>query len=118
MKRESGNVGDFLAICICMLLMTILMTAYMNSVHVIEKKEDVNQIARKYILRMESAGYLTEEDRIILVRELEAAGVTEISLENTTMEWVGYGEEIVVRFRGKLGERYEIDEKLVSTAKY
>ena len=44
MKRESGNVGDFLAICICMLLMTILMTAYMNSVHVIEKKEDVMKV--------------------------------------------------------------------------
>lgn len=118
MKKETGNVGDFMAACICMLLMTVLLVAYMDNVDLLEDKTEINQIARKYILRMETAGYLTEADSSVLCRELEEAGVTEISLEGSTLERAGYGETIELRIRGKLRGSYEIDEKRVSAAKY
>ena len=118
MKKEPGNVGDFMAVCICMLLMTVLLVAYMDSVELLEEKTEVNQIARKYILRMETIGYLSDTDNVRLYRELEEAGVTEVSLDGSTLEHVGYGEAIVLRIRGKLRGSYEIDEKRVSTAKY
>lgn len=118
MKKEAGSIGDFLAVCICMIMMTILMTVYMDCVHIIEEKEEINQIARKYILRMESTGYLAEEDKNMLLRELELSGITEINLEDSTMVRTGYGEEIVLRIRGRLEGNHEIDEKKVSTAKY
>lgn len=49
MKREAGNIGDLMAACICMLLMTVLLVAYMDSVRLLDEKTEINQIARKYI---------------------------------------------------------------------
>lgn len=117
MKREAGSIGDLLAACICMLLMTVLLVAYMDSVRLIEEKTEINQIARKYILRMETVGMLTESDRILLGRELEAAGASAVSLEGTTFDMVGYGEEIVLKIKGRLRNIYGFEEKRVSTAK-
>ncbi|MCM1026195.1 MAG: hypothetical protein NC432_07150 [Roseburia sp.] len=118
MKKEAGNVGDFMMVCICMLMLTALLTAYMDSAGLIDEKAEVNQIARKYILKMESVGRLTEADRAGLCAELEAAGAVEVSLDGSTFESVGYGEAIVLCIRGKLRGTYEFEEKRVSTAKY
>lgn len=117
MKKEEGSIGDLLAACICMLLMTVLLVVYMDNVRLIEEKTEINQIARKYILRMETVGMLTESDRILLGRELEAAGASAVSLEGTTLDRVGYGEEIVLKIKGKLRNLYGFEEKRVSTAK-
>lgn len=118
MKKEPGNIGDMMAVCICMLLMTVLLAAYMDSVRLLHEKTEINQIARKYILRMETIGMLTESDRLLLNRELESAGASDISLEGTTLERAGYGQEVVLRIRGKLRGTYVFEEKRMSTAKY
>lgn len=117
MKKEAGSIGDLLAVCICMILMTVLLAAYMDSVRLIAEKTEINQIARKYILRMETVGVLTESDRILFGRELETAGASAVSLEGTTFDRVGYGEEIVLKIRGRLRNIYGFEEKRVSTAK-
>lgn len=118
MKKEEGNVGEFMSVCICMLLLTALLTAYMDSVRLIDEKTEVNQIARKYILRMETVGRLTESDRAMLYQELSALGASEVSFEGSTVVSAGYGEPIVLSIRGKLRGVYTFEEKRVSTAKY
>lgn len=118
MKKEAGNVGDFMAACICMLMMSALLLSYMDSVRLIDRKTEINQIARKYILKMETVGMLTEPDKSALLEELAAAGASEVRLEGTTVHRVGYGSAIVLHISGKLGGTYEFDEKRVSTAKY
>ena len=118
MKWEQGSVADIMAAGLCMLAMTVVMLAYMGNAGLINTKASVNQTARKYILRMETTGRLAEADRIALVQELESLGVTELELEGTTMEPVGYGETIVLQIRGRLEGGYEIQEKRVSTAKH
>ena len=118
MKKEKGNVGDFVTTGICMLFLTILVISFLDHVNLIETKQEVNQIVRKYILRMETIGGLQESDRLELIRELESAGVTEISLEGTSRDGTGYGETICLQVRGKLAGGYEFAEKRVSTAKY
>ena len=118
MKKEEGNVGDFMAVCVCMLMLTLLLVSYMDSIRLIDEKAEINQIARKYILKMETVGQLTENDRIMLCQELEKAGATEVSLGGTTFERTGYGEAIVLQIRGKLRGVYEFEEKRVSTAKH
>lgn len=105
-------------VCICMLMLTVLLTAYMDSVRLIDEKAEMGQIARKYILKMESLGMLTEADRISLCAELEKAGASEVSLEGSTFERVGYGEPIALFIKGKLRGIYEFEEKRVSTAKF
>lgn len=118
MKKESGNIGDYMATGICMLLLTVLVIAFLERISLIETKQEVNQIARKYILRMETLGGLRECDKAELIKDLENAGMTEISLEGSSMEGSGYGETIILQLRGKLEGGYEILEKRVSTAKY
>ena len=118
MKREQGSVADIMAAGLCMLAMTVVMLAYMGNVRLINTKAAVNQIARKYILRMETTGQLTAADRIALGQELESVGVTEVNLAGTTEDRVGYGETIVLMIQGRLEDGYEIREKRVSTAKY
>lgn len=116
MKKEKGSMGDMLAACICMLAMTVLMLSYMGSVGVVFQKAAVSQLARKYILRMETVGELTAADRTVLLQELESLGATEITLEGTSGK-AAYGEPIELRIRGKLKDTYEFEEKRVSTAK-
>lgn len=118
MKKEAGNVGDLMATGLCILAMTVVMMAYLGNARLIQQKTAVGQIARKYILRMETVGALSDADRIALCGELEAAGVTQLNLEGTTIWQVNYGEPIILQIRGKLENEYEFTEKRVSTAKH
>ncbi len=107
-----------LAAGLCMLAMTAVMLSYINSVSLVFQKAEVSQIARKYILRMETTGELTDADRYALTAELEQAGVTRLKLDGTTVGRVKYGGTIVLLIRGELGGKYEFEEKKVSTAKH
>ena len=118
MKKEKGTVADLMAAGLCMLAMTMVILSYMGNARLIGQKEQVSQIARKYILRMETQGVLTDADRISLIMELELAGVTDLRLDGTTMAPVGYGEQVVLMIQGKLEDEYEFEEKKVSTAKH
>ncbi len=118
MDKRKGNVGDILSAGICILAMTVVMLAYLNSVQLLQQKSMVGQLARKYILRMETVGCLTAADKTSLCQELEDLGVTEINLEGSTVNAVLYGEAITLKIRGKLKEAYVFEETRVSTAKH
>ena len=118
MKKENGTVADLMAAGLCMLAMMAVILSYMGNVRMIDQREQVSQIARKYILKMETQGVLTDADRTALTAELELAGVTDLRLDGTTLAPVTYGEPVVLIIRGKLGDGYEFEEKKVSTAKH
>ena len=118
MRKESGTVGDLMAVALCMLAMTVLLTNYMDCVQVIQQKIQISQIARKYILQMETTGSLDEEMNRRMCEELESVGVTELRLSGTTVGQAVYGEEIVLQIQGELSNGYVFTEKKVSTAKY
>lgn len=103
---------------ICMLAMTVMMLSYMDNVWLIHQKAAVRQIARQYILRMETVGYLTEADRIRMGQELSGVGVTQLELEGTTLSPVQYGDIITLEIRGVLEGEYDFEEKRISTAKH
>lgn len=117
MKRQKGNVGSLLTAGLCVLAMTVVMLSYMENVSLIQQKTEVSQLARKYILRMETVGYLTTEDSTLLCQELAAAGVTEVNLSGTTQSEVSYGVPITLQISGKLKGEYIFEEKRTSTAK-
>lgn len=117
MKREKGNVGDFMITGFCMLAMTVVVLSYMDNVRLIQQKTSVSQLARKYILEMETVGYLTQQSQKMLTGELEVLGVTEIHYEGTTDVPVGYGEPITLLIQGKLEGEYAFTEQRVSTSK-
>ena len=62
-KREPGNVGEILAMGLCVLALTAVMLSYMENVQLIAKKAEVGQLARCYLLKMETVGYLTAPDQ-------------------------------------------------------
>lgn len=117
MKKDCGNIGDVMMTGLCILAMTVVMFAYMDNVQLIQQKMEVSQLARKYILRMETVGYLTPQDRTMLTSQLQEIGVSEIDYEGTTLNIVGYGEVVLLQIQGKLREEYDFTEKRVSTAK-
>ena len=94
-KKEAGNVGEILTIGLCILALTALMISYMENVQLIAKKAEVGQLARCYLLKMETVGYLAAQDQTQLTAELENLGMTGIDYEGSTLNPAGYGNDVV-----------------------
>ena len=118
MRKDPGTVANIMITGIFLLAMTVVMLAFMDDMQLIQQKMEVNQIVRRYILRMETVGFLNSEDQAEMVRELEEWNVSDIDFGSTSMNPVGYGGRIILEIRGKLGGEYAFWEKRTSTAKY
>lgn len=118
MKKQKGNIGDIMTTGLCILAMCMILLQFFNCVGLIEQKMKVGQLARKYILKMETVGFLPDTEKILLNRELADMGITEINLSGSTVNPVGYGETITLQIKGKLKGEYAFEEKRVSTAKH
>ena len=133
-KCHKGSVADVMSVGICVIAMTVLMLAYMGSVRLLNSKSQIDQIARKYILRMETVGYLTGNDCLQMTQELAALGAIELDYTGSTLDQVDYGSTISLVIRGKIpGQKvvtgsglfnttqeiawYEFEEQRISTAK-
>ena len=114
---QEGSIGDLLSVGLCILAMLAVMMAFMDCAGLVHKKTMISQLARSYILRMETEGYLTQMQEVELRNQLAAQGVKNVDLSGTTKEPVGYGAEIILRISGKIGDGYIVEEKRVSTAK-
>lgn len=117
MRKRKGNIGDIMLTGICMLAMLVMLLSCFECVELLNSKAAVGQLARKYILQMETCGYLSGQARAALSVELSELGVTEISFEGTTFNEVSYGDSIALEIQGKLKGEYGFVEKRVSTAK-
>ncbi len=117
MKKETGNIGNLLMTGICILAMTIVMAAYLNCTELIRQKGQVSQLARRYILKMETTGCLEAGDRGQLLLELEEIGATQIDLTGTTVNQASYSAPVTLKIQGKLGGKFTFEEKRVSTSK-
>ena len=131
--KSNGNIFDFLTIGIAVISISIVVFSSFHMMGLMITKLEVSQIARKYILVMETKGCLLEQDKESMVEELEQTGLTDINISGTTIMPVGYGESIVLHIRGNVdGQQlnedniwtkafkrndYEVEEKRMSTAK-
>ena len=116
--KSPGSVGDVMPMCIFVICIAFVMISFADCVRVINVKSSVSQISRQYILKMETYGYLTGEDRDDLVSALSGVGLENISLAGTDMSEVGYGNKISLYIHGTTEAGYEINEFRTSTAKY
>ena len=117
-RRNEGGVGDVMPMCIFAICIAFVMISFADCVRLINVKSSVSQISRQYILKMETYGYLTEDDKEGLVKSLSDTGLESISLAGTDMAEVGYGNEIKLYISGTTEDGYEIKEFRTSTAKY
>lgn len=102
MKKDRGRVDDCLFMMLSLLITIMICILLFSNMELLQYKLQINQLARKYILEMETTGCLQPKERQELSESLAELGVTEISLAGTTMSPVGYGMEIVLEFSGSL----------------
>ncbi len=133
--KQEGSVLDFLSVCICILAMSIVVTAYFHCSDLLLRKGQVSQVARCYILKMETLGCLTENDKNQMLAELQSIGLQGIDLTGSTINPVEYGDSVILHIRGKIqgriwGENHDlfrsiftarevpVEEMRMSTAKH
>lgn len=98
--KSKGSILDFLSILLMILGMSIVVMAYLECTNLMMKKLEIGQISRKYILKMESDGYLKEPEKESLLQELKNAGMSGIDISGTTLQPVAYGEEVYLKIEG------------------
>ena len=101
-RKDKGILDQFLPAIVVIVLLAVLWTGSMISASNIDRSSDIQQVARTFLLRMETDGCLTEENRNLLVSELEALDMEQIDLSGTTFTNVGYGNQIRLVIRGKV----------------
>lgn len=117
MKKEKGNIGDLLGTGFCILAMLTVMMFFLKEMEMIQVKAQAGQVSRKYMLRMESDGYLKPDKEAALRQDLQQLGILGVTLDGTTRVQVSYGEVITLHFTGNLTGGQRIEESRVSTAK-
>lgn len=133
-SKSKGNILDFVSIMITILAMSIMVMAYLECTNLLMKKMEIGQISRKYILKMETDGYLTEQLKGEMLQELYRAGLRGIDLSGTTLHPVTYGDAVFLKIKGSVAGRilgnvnemwnsgfkeglFTVEEERMSTAK-
>lgn len=100
-KKEAGSVIENMLVALTGIVMiTAFLVIVFGAFASISDKWHMNQVAREYLLIMETEGYLTDADKANMIGELEECGLYNISLSGTTMSEVGYGERIYLKISG------------------
>ena len=99
-RKDKGILDQFLPAIVVIVLLAVLWTGSMISASNIDRSSDIHQVARTYLLRMEADGCLTEDNRNLLLAELEALDVENIDLTGTSFTNVGYGNPVRLVIRG------------------
>ena len=92
-QKDKGMLEHFLPALVTIVFMGMLWIGSMVTASNIDKSSALNQVTRKYMLRMEADGYLTEENRAAMVTEFQELGVEGVTLTGTDLTDVGYGNE-------------------------
>lgn len=100
-KKKCGSVLNILPVFLGIIAITILSLMYIYYVKDMDVREQAGQIARQYMLEMESTGYMTEDAQSSIIEALKAIGMNNINLSGTTMTEVEYGKEIVLVINAK-----------------
>jgi hypothetical protein len=102
LKKEKGVIGELLPSLITVMVIAVLLLFFINLQGNADRKNAVDQLARQYILRMETCGYLTAQDRDALRTELEYLGCQGLDFTGTTLSPAGYGNRVNLVIRGRI----------------
>lgn len=114
MNKKSGSMMKMIPVLLAMAAMTAITVMYLTYMSDYDKRESADQIAREYILRMETQGYLSEEMKNNLISDLGDIGVKSINLQGTTMSKAAYGDEIVLMINADIETEEHVFEGLLS----
>lgn len=99
MRKRKGNIVDILSSLLLLITSFIIVMAYLTCIQMITIKADADQIARRYILDMETTGYLSDASRTQMIQELEELSAADIDLSGTTFADAGYGNPVYLSIK-------------------
>ena len=99
-RKDKGILDQFLPVMVVMVLLAVLWTGSMIAASNLDRSSAIHQVARTYLLRMETKGYLTEENKAQLLTDLGQLDMTGIDLTGTTFADGGYGSKIRLVIKG------------------
>jgi hypothetical protein len=101
-RKDQGFVEKLLPVLLStgMVFGLVLLSGRFSEM--LRNRERINQIARAYLLEMETLGYLPNDQKFQLQETLEACGLTDISFGGTTLSEAEYGDIIYLMISGTL----------------
>lgn len=100
MKKDASITENMIVALLGIVITTALLTIIISLFANISDKWSIRQEARETMLVMETEGYLTADEQKRLLSSLEDLGLSNISLDGTTMSEVGYGSDIFLNIKG------------------
>lgn len=106
MQKDDGSMMHMLSIIFSTIFVAIILIMYAGISNNINKRNDIDLVARRYLLLMEIEGGLNAELEKELTNELKKLGVENIKLEGTTLvnddSLTNYGEIITLNIKGDM----------------
>ena len=99
-KKEASVIENMLVLLLEMIIVCAMLVVIFGAFAGISDKWGMRQVAREYLLIMETEGYLSSTDQANMIAELESYGLYNISLSGTTTSEVEYGDRIYLCIRG------------------
>lgn len=114
-KKKTASIDEFLPLLIFIFMAVTLLMWTINTNSAIQTKNDLNNVARESMLKMETDGYLTTTEKTKLINRLkdkgfygtndackaEAHSNTEFSnaFTDTTVTEAGYGNPVTLNIK-------------------
>ena len=99
-KRKASVLENTLVMFVNLILVCAFLVIVFGAFSGVSDKWGMRQVAREYMLIMETEGYLNATDQAALKAELESYGLYNISFSGTTTREVDYGERIYLSISG------------------
>lgn len=94
-KKKTGDIiTNFATPLITLVVISVLLISFLSATRENKRMNDLDLIGRKFILHMETDGFLTNENENMIISRLESIGAKNISLSGTTKNSTSYGSEI------------------------
>ena len=99
-KKQASIIENMLIMLLELIVVCAFLVVIFGAFAGISDKWGMRQVAREYLLIMETDGYLSGTDQANMIAELESYGLYNISLSGTTTREVEYGERIYLCISG------------------
>lgn len=101
-QKDQGFVEKLLPVLLSVGMAFGLLVLSARFTEMIRVRESINQIARAYLLEMETVGYLPQQKTTQLTQKLQQYGMYDVDISGTTFQKVDYGELIELCICGTL----------------
>ena len=103
-KKDASIIENMLVLLLMNIIVCALLVVIFGAFAGISDKWGMRQVAREYLLIMETEGYLSASDQANLIDDLESYGLYNVSLSGTTVSEVEYGDRIYLCISGTYDE--------------